>query len=116
LLRRRAGLREYSMEWLSDPTMQSTMRKVKTIHDEEIAAMGVEKMRSVVEVELTDGRVIRREASDARGTHPEGGQRRQGHPREAAEAPRARGEVHGVRRIRSRRGEIQGNPRIDQAT
>jgi 2-methylcitrate dehydratase PrpD len=68
LLRRRAGLREYSMEWLSNPAMQSTMRKVKTIHDEEIAALGVEKMRSVVEVVLTDGRIIRREASDARGT------------------------------------------------
>jgi len=68
LLRRRAGPREYSMEWLMDPAMQSTMRKVKTIHDEGIAAMGVEKMRSIVEVELTDGRVIRREASDARGT------------------------------------------------
>ncbi len=68
LLRRRAGPREYSMEWLMDPAMQSTMRKVKTIHDEGIAAMGVEKMRSVVEVELTDGRIIRREASDARGT------------------------------------------------
>jgi 2-methylcitrate dehydratase PrpD len=68
LLRRRAGPREYSMEWLMDPAMQSTMRKVKTIHDEGIAAMGAEKMRSIVEVELTDGRIIRREASDARGT------------------------------------------------
>ncbi|MCW3991001.1 MAG: MmgE/PrpD family protein [Candidatus Bathyarchaeota archaeon] len=68
LLRRRAGPREYSMEWLMDPAMQSTMRKVKTIPDEGIAAMGVEKMRSIVEVELTDGRIIRREASDARGT------------------------------------------------
>jgi 2-methylcitrate dehydratase PrpD len=51
-----------------DPTLRSTMEKVKTIHDPEIAAMGVEKMRSVVEVELTDGRVIRRMATDARGT------------------------------------------------
>jgi 2-methylcitrate dehydratase PrpD len=68
LLRRRAGLREYTMEWIMDPTLRSTMEKVKTIHDPEIAAMGVEKMRSVVEVELTDGRVIRRMATDARGT------------------------------------------------
>jgi 2-methylcitrate dehydratase PrpD len=68
LLRRKAGLREYTMEWLMDPTLKSTMKKVKTIHDEEIAAMGVEKMRSVVEVELNDGKVIRRMATDARGT------------------------------------------------
>jgi 2-methylcitrate dehydratase PrpD len=68
LLRRRAGLREYTMEWVMNPTLRSTMKKVKTIHDPEIAAMGVEKMRSVVEVELTDGRIIQSMATDARGT------------------------------------------------
>jgi 2-methylcitrate dehydratase PrpD len=68
LLRRRAGLREYTMDWIKNPMLRSTMRKVKTIPDEEIAAMGVEKMRSVVEVELSNGKIIRREASDARGT------------------------------------------------
>jgi len=68
LLRRKAGLREYSMEWVTDPTLRSAMRKVRTIHDEGIAGMGVEKMRSIVEVELVDGRTIRREAGPARGT------------------------------------------------
>lgn len=68
LLRRRAGLREYSMEWVTDPTLRSTMRKVKTVHDEGIAGRGMEKMRSIVEVRLMDGRTIRREASPARGT------------------------------------------------
>lgn len=68
LLRRRAGLREYTMEWVNDPVLKETMGKVRTIHDEEIAGMGVDRMRSVVEVELMDGRVIRRVADRARGT------------------------------------------------
>jgi 2-methylcitrate dehydratase PrpD len=68
LLRRSAGLREYSMEWVADPTLRPTMRKVQTIHDEGIAGMGVEKMRSIVEVELMDWTIIRREAGPARGT------------------------------------------------
>ncbi len=68
LLRRKAGLREYSMGWVTDPALRSTMRKVRTVHDEGIAGMGVERMRSIVEVELMDGRTIRREAGPARGT------------------------------------------------
>ena len=44
------------------------MARVKTIHDPEVAAMGVDRMRSIVEVELTDGRVIGRLADMARGT------------------------------------------------
>jgi len=68
LLRRRAGLREYTDEWVRDPALREAMGRVKTVLDEEIAAMGVEKMRSVVEVKLVDGRVIRRIADTARGT------------------------------------------------
>jgi 2-methylcitrate dehydratase PrpD len=67
LLRRRAGLREYSMEWVTDPALREAMGRVRTVHDEEVARMSVEKMRSVVEVELVDGRVIRRVADTARG-------------------------------------------------
>jgi 2-methylcitrate dehydratase PrpD len=68
LLRRRAGLREYSIEWVTDPALREAMGRVRTVYDEEVARMGVEKMRSVVEVELVDGRVIRRVADTARGT------------------------------------------------
>ena len=44
------------------------MKKVKTILDPEVASMGTEKMRSIVEVELQDGRVLRKLADTARGT------------------------------------------------
>ena len=68
LLRRRAGLREYTDEWVRNPSLREAMGRVKTIRDGEVEAMGVEKMRSVVEVELVDGRVISRFADTARGT------------------------------------------------
>ena len=47
---------------------RQVMRRVRTIHDAEIASMGVEKMRSILEVELVDGRVLRRTAEEYRGT------------------------------------------------
>lgn len=68
LMRRRAGLHEYAPEFVKDPELRKTMARVKTIHDPEVAAMGVDRMRSIVEVELKDGRVIGRLADTARGT------------------------------------------------
>jgi len=68
LLRRRAGLREYTTEFVTRPDVVDAMRRVRTIHDDDIASMGVDKMRSVLEVELVDGRVIRRTAEEYRGT------------------------------------------------
>jgi 2-methylcitrate dehydratase PrpD len=68
LLRRRAGLREYSMKWVNDPQLREAMRRVRTIYDEDIAGMGMDRMRSFLEVELVDGRVIKRIAERARGT------------------------------------------------
>jgi 2-methylcitrate dehydratase PrpD len=68
LLEGRAGLREYTDEFVNSPKVQETMRRVRTINDPEIARMGTDKMRSLVEVELTDGRVVSRVAEDARGT------------------------------------------------
>jgi 2-methylcitrate dehydratase PrpD len=68
LLEGRAGLREYTDEFVNSLRVREMMRRVRTIHNPEIAGMGTDKMRSVVEVELVDGRVFRRVAEDARGT------------------------------------------------
>jgi len=68
LLEGKAGLRAYTDEFVNSPRVQEMMRRVRTTHDSEIAGMGTEKMRSVVEVELVDGRVVRRVAEDAGGT------------------------------------------------
>ncbi len=68
LVRRRAGLREYTPEFLNSQEMREAMEKVKTVLDPEVASMGTDKMRSIVEVELRDGRVLRKLADTARGT------------------------------------------------
>ena len=68
LVRRKAGLREYTDEFVHSDAIRETMNKVKTILDPEIAKMGTDKMRSLVEVELKGGRVITRVAETARGT------------------------------------------------
>jgi len=68
LVHRKAGLREYTTEVVRSPRIQEAMAKVRTIHDEGIAAMGVDRMRSILEVELNDGRVIERFVDKTRGT------------------------------------------------
>lgn len=68
LVRRRAGIQEYTRDFVQSTEIREAMKKVKTILDPEIMKMGTEKMRSVIEVELNDGVVFRRAAVSARGT------------------------------------------------
>lgn len=68
LLKRKASLREYTDNWVKDPNLRNTMKKVKTLHDEEIERMGVDRMHSLLEVVLTNGERIKRWADAARGT------------------------------------------------
>ena len=68
LLNRKAGLMEYTDEYVNSSETQNMIRKVRTVYDPKIAAMGTEKMRSIVEVILKDGRTIRKLAENARGT------------------------------------------------
>ena len=68
MLNQRAGLREYTDEYVKSPIVQDTMKKVKTVNSPEIAAMGTDKMRSIVEMELNTGIIIKKMAEDARGT------------------------------------------------
>jgi 2-methylcitrate dehydratase PrpD len=64
-LRRRAGIREFTDEFVSSTAVQAMMAKVDTIFDPQIEARGFDRMRSVVDVELTGGRTFT-EASDER--------------------------------------------------
>lgn len=68
LLRRRAGLREYSVEFLNNPRTQEAMKKVRTILDPEVTIMGTDRIRSIIEIKLKDGRVLSELAEIARGT------------------------------------------------
>lgn len=58
ILRRKAGIREFTDEFVASEPVQRMMGRVTTVFDPAIEAMGFEKIRSVVEVELVDGRTF----------------------------------------------------------
>lgn len=64
ILRRRAGIHEFTDEFVQSAPVQEMMRKVTTVRDAEIEARGFEKMRSIIEVDLTDGRTLVQEADE----------------------------------------------------
>jgi 2-methylcitrate dehydratase PrpD len=57
-LRRRAGIREFTDEFVSSAAVQQMMARVETIFDPAIEARGFDKMRSIVDVDLVDGRKL----------------------------------------------------------
>src|SRR5262249_36635976 len=58
LLQRRAGIREFTDEFVSSAAVQAMMPKVETVFDKDIEARGFDKMRSLVEVDLVDGKKL----------------------------------------------------------
>jgi 2-methylcitrate dehydratase PrpD len=65
LLRRRAGIREFTDEFVSSAPVQAMMARVDTVFDKDIEARGFDKMRSIVEVDLVGGKTLA-QASDER--------------------------------------------------
>lgn len=63
-LRRKAGIAEFTDEFVRSPAVQAMMRKVQRILDPAIEAMGWEKIRSTVEVDLADGRTLVQHADE----------------------------------------------------
>jgi 2-methylcitrate dehydratase PrpD len=55
-LRRKAGIHEFTDEFVRSRPVQEMMRKVERILDPEIEARGFDKIRSTVQVDLEDGR------------------------------------------------------------
>ena len=64
-LRRRAGIHEFTDEFVSSAPVQAMIPKVVTVFDPAIEARGFDRMRSSVEVDLVDGRTLS-QASDER--------------------------------------------------
>jgi 2-methylcitrate dehydratase PrpD len=58
ILRRRAGVREFTDEFVASGPVQQMMPRVTNIFDSKIEAQGFDKIRSVVELDLVDGRTI----------------------------------------------------------
>ncbi len=57
-LRRKAGIQEFTDEFVASAPIQQMMTKVTSVFDPKIEAMGFDKIRSIVEVDLTDGRTL----------------------------------------------------------
>lgn len=57
-LRRKAGIQEFTDEFVASEPIQQMMTKVSTVFDSKIEAMGFDIIRSVVEVDLMDGRTL----------------------------------------------------------
>ncbi len=64
ILRRKAGIREFTDEFVSSAPVQEMMTRVTTVFDPAIEAQGFEKIRSRVEVDLVDGRSLVQPSDD----------------------------------------------------
>ena len=58
IIRRKAGIMEFTDEFVQSPAVQDMMDRVETVIDPEIEALGKDKLVSVIEVRLKDGRVL----------------------------------------------------------
>jgi 2-methylcitrate dehydratase PrpD len=63
-LRRKAGIHEFTDEFVRSSPVQQMMGKVERILDSDIEARGFEKIRSTVEVDLEDGRRLVEKADE----------------------------------------------------
>ncbi len=63
-LRRKAGIQEFTDEFVASAPIQQMMTKVTSVFDPKIEAMGFDKIRSIVEVDLTDGRTLVQASDD----------------------------------------------------
>jgi 2-methylcitrate dehydratase PrpD len=63
-IRRKAGIREFTDEFVRSPAVQRMMTRVETILDPAIEAQGFDKIRSIVEVDLNDGRRLVEQADE----------------------------------------------------
>lgn len=71
IIRRKAGMREFSDEFVQSPLVQEMMDRVEAVIDPQIDALGRDKIVSLIEVQLKDGRILRGRSSE----HYRGGPR-----------------------------------------
>ena len=71
VIRRKAGVREFTDEFVSSKPVQQMMEKVETILDPEVEEKGFDKIRSTVEVYLEDGRHLIQAADEKYRGGPE---------------------------------------------
>ena len=71
VLRRKAGIHEFTDAFVGSAPVQAMMKKVETVRDAAIEARGFDRMCSTIEVDLTDGRTLVEEADERYRGGPE---------------------------------------------
>ena len=71
LIRRKAGIREFTDEFVASEPVQKMMLRVTGVFDPKIEAQGFDRIRSVVEVDLADGRTLIQPSDDKYRGGPE---------------------------------------------
>jgi 2-methylcitrate dehydratase PrpD len=64
IIRRKAGVREFTDEFVASTPVQQMMPRVTNVFDAKIEAQGFDKIRSVIEIDLTDGRMLVQASDD----------------------------------------------------
>jgi 2-methylcitrate dehydratase PrpD len=64
IIRRKAGVREFTDEFVASAPVQQMMPRVTNVFDAKIEAQGFDKIRSVIEIDLTDGRSLVQASDD----------------------------------------------------
>jgi len=64
VISRKAGFQEFSPQFVCSPEVQDLMQRIRTEFDPAIEAKGYDKMRSRIEVTLTNGQKLVREADE----------------------------------------------------
>jgi 2-methylcitrate dehydratase PrpD len=64
ILRRKAGVREFTDEFVASAPVQQMMPRVTNVFDQKIEAQGFDKIRSVIEIDLADGRTLVQASDD----------------------------------------------------
>jgi 2-methylcitrate dehydratase PrpD len=59
IIRRKAGVREFTDEFVLSPSVQEMMDRVEAVIDPQIDALGSDKIVSLIEVQLKNGKVLR---------------------------------------------------------
>ncbi len=68
LLRRQAGVRDFTDEVVTSPQVREMMGRVSPYLHPDIEAKGFDRIRSLLELRLKDGRILTKEAHTSRGT------------------------------------------------
>ena len=68
LLERKAGIKQFSDEFVKSPKVQDMMKKVKTSLHPGLESKGYDKILSIVDVKLKDGKTLTKESGSYRGS------------------------------------------------